>query len=238
MQKMKLSPLLERIRDEVVYVGHFAALLRLGAGRDPAYGAYLRLQLKRTLHKRDQDLGLRSRILIDRLAEIGKPNNTARGLCIGPRNSAELQYLKSKGILDVVGIDLFSESHDIFVMDMCHMTFPDDRFEAVVACHSLEHAYDVKRAAREIVRVASPSALVAIEVPIQYQPRGADLVDFGNLKNLVSIFEPHIGRILWSEEQAPHTSSNDTGDRIIRVIFRLRKKTSGSHSLDDLYYAQ
>ena len=43
----------------------------------------------------------------------------------------------------MVGIDLLADGSGILAMDMHQLTFPDQSFDAVFSCHSLEHAYDV-----------------------------------------------------------------------------------------------
>ena len=80
----------------------------------------------------------------------------------------------------------------------------------------------------DIIRVARPGTLVAIEVPVRYETRGADLIDFGNVQNLHSIFEPHIARVLWSDEQLLHSPWNESGTAIIRSVFSICKN---SHEL-------
>jgi len=214
---------LRELQKKLAEFRHRARLWWLGLGHDARHQAYLRVQLERTLSKRNRDPGLRARLLIDRLIELGAPAQDAAVLCIGPRNASELEYFKSKALSNVVGIDLFSQSPDILVMDMHCMTFPDDHFDIIYASHSLEHAYDVHKVVSEIIRVARPGALVAIETPVQYETRGADLVDFGNLQNLHAVFEPHIAQVLWSDEQPPHTLWNENGTAVVRTVFSIRK---------------
>ena len=221
---MKIVSLFRRLRNEIAELRHRALLWQFSLGQDADYQAYLRIQLQRTLSKRNQAPGLRARLLIDRLIELGAPAQDAAVLCIGSRNAFELEYFKSKGLSNVVGIDLFSESPDILVMDMHRMTFPDDHFDVIYASHSLEHAYDVPKVVLEIIRVARPGALAAIEVPVRYETRGTDLVDFGSLRNLHAVFEPHIAQVLWSDEQPPHTPWNDGGNAVVRTVFSIRKK--------------
>ena len=207
---------------------HRIYLWRLGWGHNSTYQQYLCLQFKRTQLKKSQDLKLRTRLLVDQIIEVGNLSSNISILCIGCRNSAEIDYFKSKGLSNVVGIDLFSEDPNILVMDMHQMTFPDSCFDMIYSSHSLEHAHDVLGVVRQIVRVACPGALVALEVPVQYGPRGADLHDFGGLKNLHAIWGSHIAQILWSEEQQPNSLRNDSGTAIVRTIFSLQKKGESS----------
>lgn len=220
---MRLGLLLRELRNELIDFRHRARLWWLGLSHDVHYREYLRVQFDRTLSNRNRAPGFRNRLLIDRLIELGAPAQDAAVLCIGPRNALELEYFKSKGLSNVVGIDLFSESPDILVMDMHRMTFPDDHFDIIYASHSLEHAYDVKKVVDEIIRVARPNTLVAIEVPVHYETRGADLIDFESSQNLHAIFEPHIARVLWSDEQPPHSDWNDSGVAVVRTVFSIRK---------------
>jgi SAM-dependent methyltransferase len=181
------------------------------------------VQLKRTLSKRHSGLRNRTKYLIDRLIDIRSPAKNTNVLCIGCRNTAEIDYFKSKGLQSVTGIDLYSESPDILVMDMHCMTFPDNHFGVVYSSHSLEHAYDVEKVVSEIIRVAQPGALVAIEVPTNFEIKGADRVDFVNSGNLHNYFGDALGDILWLEEQHPHSLTNDEGNSIIRTIFKVHK---------------
>jgi hypothetical protein len=87
----------------------------------------------------------------------------------------------------------------------------------------LEHAQDVAKVAAEIVRVGCAGTVVAVEVPAQYEVRGADLVDFGTLPALHAVFSPYIERILWSDEQPAHSSANEGGTAVLRTLFTIKK---------------
>ena len=86
----------------------------------------------------------------------------------------------------------------------------------------------MQKVVEEVIRVARPGALMAIEVPVQYETRGSDLVDFGNLRKLHAIFEPHIAQVLWSDEQPPHTPWNDSGNAVARTVFSIHKNDHGT----------
>jgi SAM-dependent methyltransferase len=144
-------------------------------------------------------------------------------LCVGCRNTLELDRFRARGFDDVTGIDVFSQRHDIKVMDMHEMTFPDNSFDVVYASHALEHAYDADRVVEEIVRVARDDAVVGVEVPVRVQASTADRIVFSGLDELRAAFEPHIGDEVLAEEQPPHSPTNDQGTEIARLVFRLRK---------------
>jgi SAM-dependent methyltransferase len=115
-------------------------------------------------------------------------------------------------------------------MDMHAMTFSDNQFDLVYSAHSLEHAYEPTQVAQEINRVARPGAIIAVTVPIHFEPRGSDLVDFGDVKNLLDLFKPHVTEALWFEEHPPHSPLNDDGNTIVRAVFAV--KTMSEESQD------
>jgi SAM-dependent methyltransferase len=164
--------------------------------------------------------------LIDQVMASQGVRLDATVLCIGSRNSCELEGFTNRGAVNVVGIDLFSDEPGILVMDMHELKFPPDHFDVVYACHSLEHAYDGARVAGEMVRVARDRALIAIEVPIDYETTDADRIDFQNLEGLLTLFRGHVGAVLWSEVQPPLTARNESGTAILRTIFLVSKSRS------------
>lgn len=201
---------------------HWLALRRLGKWQNPEYRAYLATQLRRTLSKRETDPGVGASTLINRVAE----QQPSRGavLCVGCRNSLELDRFRSHGFDHVVGIDVFSQRADILVMDMHEMTFAEDSFDVVYASHALEHAYDADRVVREIGRVARDGAVVGVEVPVRAQASAADRIVFAGLEELRGAFGPYIGDELLAEEQPPQTATNEQGTEIARLVFRLYKE--------------
>lgn len=160
---------------------------------------------------------------MDRLCELGKPDTNGSVLCIGPRDTFELDSFKRKGFRQIVGIDLLSQGTDVLVMDMHQMTFADDTFDVVYASHSLEHSYDAVRVVAEIIRVAKDCAILAIEVPIKFTPRGADRFDFGGVDGVHKLFGGHVNRIIWTDEQPAGSPTNGSGTAVARTIFSIRK---------------
>ena len=200
---------------------HWFTLRRLGRDRPADYRDYLAIQLKRTLSKRETDPGAGAVTLVNAVAGQGRPGGSV--LCVGCRNTLELDRFHERGFDDVVGIDVFSQREDILVMDMHAMTFADDSFDVVYASHSLEHSYDVARVAGEIVRVGRDGGVVGVEVPVRGQASAADRIVFAGLDELRDAFRPHVGDEVLAEEQPPHTPTNDQGTEIARLVFRLRK---------------
>ena len=190
------------------------------------YREYLRIQLNRSLSKRPHYPRLRTHLLTEQLVALNGSSPDSMVLCIGSRDGFELEYFRQRGFDHTVGIDLFSERPDILVMDMHDLKFPSDYFDIVYSCHSLEHAYDANAVTQEIIRVARPGALVAIEVPIRYETTAADRIDFRNLEGLLHMFQGHVARVLWCEEQPPQTPRNESGTAILRTIFSVSKSPS------------
>ena len=194
---------------------------RLGDRRPPEYRAYLAVQLSRTLSKRETDPGIGAVTLINQVAE--EQSNGGSVLCVGCRNTLELDRFRARGFDEVVGIDVFSQRDDIKVMDMHEMTFPDDSFDVVYASHALEHSYDVDRVVGEIARVGREGAVVGVEVPVRAQASTADRIVFSDVDEVRRAFGPHVGEVALAEEQPAHSPTNDQGTEIARLVFRLRK---------------
>jgi SAM-dependent methyltransferase len=188
----------------------------LADGTTPAYRAYLRTQLDRSLGKRANDPGVGQRILVEAAVAAGEPG--ARVLCVGCRNGRELDAFRAHGLADVRGIDIFSQRADIEVMDMHAMTFADDTFDVVYSSHSLEHAHDVALVARELVRVARPGGVLAVEVPVRHRGSAADLVVFSGLDELLARFSGSLTSPTLAEEVPARTERNDQGSAVARFV--------------------
>lgn len=194
------------------------------------YRYYLDLQLRRTYKKRNAPLQLHTRLLVDKTAEFVDLSQ-CDVLCIGCRNTAEIDYFHQKGAKSVTGIDLMSVRHDILVMDMHAMTFSDNQFDLVYSAHSLEHALDVQQAIHEILRVIRPGGVCVVEVPVQYKTISlskADITDYESLDSLHEAFAPHIHTVLFSEEQPTRSERNWHGTPIARTIFCVGARDSVS----------
>lgn len=205
------------------YLFHAVRLQHTVAVRDPDYARYLRWQLLRSSRKSSVPLPQRAGYLIEQVAAaISAPQSSV--LCVGCRNSAELDAFRSRGVQRVVGIDLYSTHKDIQVMDMHAMTFPSNSFDVLYSAHSLEHALHPEHAAREFVRVVRPGGLIAIEVPADYSPRGADLVDFGSPEQVQQLFGAAVGQVVLAEQTTlPNVQASQLEPQVIRLVFRVDK---------------
>lgn len=178
--------------------------------RTAVYVRYLVAQASKTQRMGDHIAGGRvaglARLLTEARPERG------RVLCVGCRNRHELDVLHAAGWTPV-GIDLLADGSGILAMDMHRLRFPDQSFDAIFACHSLEHAYDVLTVLREWARVTRPGGVWAVEVPIRYQVGETDRHDFGSGEGLREACAPFL-----SEAQ---TSESPNG-RAARLVGRVR----------------
>ena len=184
--------------------------------QDSEYEAYLFRQID-TSYKRsfaNSKLKARTIYLIDALAgRIGPVAPGAKGLCVGPRNTTEIDYLESSCGVDAIGLDLFSAHPKIQVGDMHRMPFEDDRFHVLFSCHSLEHSYDPGVALREFVRVLRDGAYAAIEIPVNFDVTDVDRWDLKNSAGLLACFPASSCSVLLEENS----------DKACRVVVRIRK---------------
>lgn len=215
---LKIKKWLRQIYVRYLMRKHYNRLEKTAWQHSTNYEQYLDTQLQRTLSKRDALFPERARFLIDKAASLVDLSN-CDVLCIGCRNRQEIDYFQEKRAKSVIGIDLYSEDEAILVMDMHQMTFPDNSFDLIYASHSLEHSYDVQKVIAEIIRVGRSGAVTVIEVPVNYETRGADLIDFGDLASLHSAFSSHLTKILWSQEanQMVDTSQNASAKTIFVI---------------------
>jgi SAM-dependent methyltransferase len=136
-------------------------------------------------------------------------------LAVGCRNTYELDYILAAGYGSVTGIDLRAEDPRIQRMDMQAMTFPDNCFDAVYSCHSLEHALDPRRAGLEFELVLRPRGVAIIEVPIHVKREKGDLWDFRDAETVASLLG---GRLLWSETGQQVTAPQ----KVVRALVRVK----------------
>ncbi|MEK7623235.1 MAG: class I SAM-dependent methyltransferase [Patescibacteria group bacterium] len=146
-------------------------------------------------------------------------------LCIGPKNEGENLLLEAHGFRDVIGIDLFTYSPKILLMDVHRMTFPDNTFDTIICGWMITYCYDVKQAIKEIVRVAKDGALIVCSFGVSVTKEGPHAaLDFivtrlpNGVSDLLKLFEPYVGHVSWWNEQVvPGTG------RSCVVIFQIKK---------------
>lgn len=185
-------------------------LRRFGFGD---YDAYTTAQRDRSLVNIRHDPTRRVTHLASLLESFASDRDSI--LCVGCRNTHELDVLEQRGWTRAIGVDLHNKADDrIRVMDMHDLGFDTDRFSAVFASHVFEHSLDPQRVAREFVRVVVPGGLIAIEVPILYGGRGADLWDFESSDGVAAYFPT------CAMEHAEHGAQLDADQQVARIVLR------------------
>ncbi len=224
----KIRNVVRRSRQQLIWQRHSKQLQNAVRPQSEEYQAYLDVQLQRTLSKRNSPLQQRTILLIDKLA-TATDLSRRDVLCVGCRNTSEIDYFYAKGARQVTGIDLYSESPHILVMDMHAMNFADQSFDIIYSAHSLEHAWDPRQVVKEMGRVARAGALIAVEVPVRFETHGADLNDFQGTETLRTLFAPYIERVIWEDEQEANSPLNASGTPIARMIFEVGQRGDSEH---------
>jgi hypothetical protein len=87
-----------------------------------AYREYLAIQLRRTLRSARRIL-----VSVPSRSSTELPSNgrTAAASFASAANTLELDRFRARGFDEVTGIAVFSQRHDIKVIDVHEMTFPD-----------------------------------------------------------------------------------------------------------------
>jgi SAM-dependent methyltransferase len=195
--------------------------LRSRLQSSPVYLLYLCSQLDKSTRYAGR-IGNRTRRLVDMVirsaAHDAVTRQSASVLCIGCRNTHELDLFRQAGFTSVTGVDLFASDPRIVEMDMHALRFADDQFDIVYSCHSLEHSFAPPIAVREFIRVAKPGALCVVEVPIRFQTSASDLFDYGSIDGLRDIFRPYVGNVLFAEEDL-----EEGGADVARIAFQVAK---------------
>ncbi len=160
--------------------------------------------------------------LIYPLLSVPTLNKKGKLLSIGPKNEGEVLLLEAQGFRDVEGIDLFTYSPKIKMMDMHDMKFADNTFDTVFSGATITYSYNAQKVVDEIIRVAKDGALVLISFGL-FPPEEKLKFDKGQLdggvKQLLSMFGDKLGHVYWWNEGVVP----DKKSKINTVIFQLNK---------------
>jgi SAM-dependent methyltransferase len=192
---------------------------RLAASAGGAYGEYLGIQFGRSYGRRWYPLQERTLQLVNKAHEIVDLRGKSV-LCVGCRNTAEIDLIRGLGAVAVTGIDLYSLRSDILVMDMHSMQFSDQHFDVVCASHVLEHADDPCKAAGEMVRVVRQGGYLVVEVPVAFATGDIERNDLQDLGGLLTVFGLQRGDVLWSESLSPGGAPTSSAPGSLRAVCR------------------
>lgn len=163
--------------------------------------AYLWSQFWHTWGKKHKDPTFRIEPAITVLRDMGHLPHGAKVLDLGCRNRVEPRLLRGAG-WKVTPVDLFPMSRGIRRADMHNLPFEKNAFDAVVASHVLEHAYNAEQVFAEIIRVVKRGGLLWAAWPRGFTPNGHDRFDYGSPgKFAARILKTNRESIvLWSED--------------------------------------
>ncbi len=168
------------------------------------------------------------------LMSIPSVQSKGKTLCIGPKNEGEILLLEAHGFRDVIGIDLFTYTPKILLMDMHEMTFPDNSFDTVFSGAVVRYSYDIKKVVSEMIRVAKDGAMIVCSFglfPPEEELEFCATPLYGGIGELLQLFGKTVGHVYWwNEGQIPGKSS-----RICSVIFQLNKKNTSIDTEDANY---
>lgn len=182
----------------------------------------LDVQLKRTLQKK-KEVNKRVELLIDKLGEFRHFGPHEKVLFVGCRNPHEILYFKQYHQAGTGGIDLYSESNLIEIMDMHKLSFPDNTFDLVFSSHSLEHSYDPQKAVNEFIRVMKDEAFFVVEVPVNYRVTSADLIDFKDKTAILKLFSGIDTEVIWDRYTKKGEAGNYSGTDVVSLILKVKK---------------
>jgi len=115
-----------------------------------------------------------------------------------------------------------SNRPDVLIMDMHNLQFNQGTFDIIFSSHSFEHALYPQKVAAEFIRIGKNRGIVGIEVPVNFETKGADIWDFRSVDGILSYFEPKIDTVLY-EKFIPDEKNIRHGTDCVQVIFSLSK---------------
>ena len=167
----------------------------------------------------------RTEVVINVLKSIKNINaDEVSLLCVGPRNEAEILLLKLYGFKNSIGIDLFSYSPLIKVMDMNFLEYANNTFDIYYSSSVLGYSPDVKRTISEAVRVTKHGGILVMTWSSIFLkkdiygliPTGSDVGGFLGLETLI---DDNIEHTYWRD------SWKSVDNQIVFVgIYRIKKK--------------
>ena len=162
-----------------------------------AYLGYLTSQVRQSFAKRHKPP---REVFIDFVLASTALPYTAKILCLGPRNQAELDCWRVRGYHHVEGIDLLP-ARGMRLGDMHRLPYAENSQDVVYASHVLEHAFHPAQVAQEIVRVLKLRGLFFAAFPVGFTPNHHDRFDYRHADGLLTWFRPARFTSLWTQER-------------------------------------
>ena len=160
------------------------------------YFGYVVAQVRQSFAKRHKPP---REVFIDLVLASTALPYTAKILCLGPRNQAELDCWRARGYHHVEGIDLLP-ARGVRLGDMHHLPYSKNSQDVIYASHVLEHAFHPARVAQEIVRVLMPGGWFFAAFPVGFEPNAHDRWDYRHAEGLLRWFDPARFDRVWNQE--------------------------------------
>ena len=146
-------------------------------------------------------------------------------LCVGPRNEAEILLLKLYRFKNSIGIDLFTYSPLIKVMDMNFLEYANNTFDIYYSNCVLGYSPDVKRIMSEAVRVTKHGGILVMNWS-SFLRKEKDIdgltptdSDIGGFLGLETLIDNNIEHTYWRDSWKTEL------DQMVFVgIYRIKKK--------------
>lgn len=95
---------------------------------------------------------------------------TKKVLCLGPRWSEEIIFIKNTFNCDAIGLDLFSNNSSLVISgDMHKMPFKDNTFDVVYQKNTFNKSYDIRKCLDECVRVLKNGGVIVSDEILSYK---------------------------------------------------------------------
>ena len=137
-------------------------------------------------------------------------NPGSKMLTIGPRWAAEIEFLRMRFGIDVMGLDLFStDESKVIIGDMHDMPIEDNTYDIVYEKNTYNKAYNIRKALDESVRILKPGGLLIYDECMDYTC-GVNENARTNIKShhwTISYLKDKIEKVLVAEE--PPTPQKD-----------------------------
>jgi SAM-dependent methyltransferase len=139
-------------------------------------------------------------------------SDQTRLLHVSPKYALARRLVKTPNI-EFVGVDLDGRPLAPHKVDITHIPFESESFDALICIHVLEHVENDKQAMNELFRVLKPGGWALISVPIDFENRTYEDP---------SIVSPEQRKEHFGEEQHVRVYGFDFADRLQECGFQVQ----------------
>jgi SAM-dependent methyltransferase len=126
-------------------------------------------------------------------------------------------------------------------MDMHNLKFPNNSFDVIFACHSLEHGNEPRKYVNEIVRCLKSDGILIFEVPVDFKkntrkdgevvfdktPRfsgDVDIIDFENVELFNSIMLKSASTKILKSKKIKTTQPKPKAQGNLKAVIKIAKE--------------